>query len=113
MSVAPITRAETNAPTTMAYCMYFGVPPTRNPVLSDWATVPPLLHAMHTTAATDSASTRSTELVIPSVRKIRQVTISVAVVIPEIGFDDDPISPVSRADTVTNRNPNIRTSRAP
>ena len=30
---------------------------------------------------------------------------SVATVIPEIGFDDEPISPVSRDETVTNRKP--------
>ncbi len=27
-------------------------------------------------------------------------------VIPEMGFDDDPTSPVSRLETVTNRKPN-------
>src|SRR5262249_10089603 len=42
----------------------------------------------------------------PSARKIRHVSSSVATVIPEIGFELDPISPVSRDDTVTNRNPN-------
>src|SRR5436190_2138291 len=37
---------------------------------------------------------------------------SVATVIPEIGFDDDPISPVRRDDTVTKRNPRITMSSA-
>ena len=37
--------------------------------------------------------------------KIRQVSSSVATVMPEIGFDDEPISPVSRDETVTNRKP--------
>ena len=42
----------------------------------------------------------------PAARKIRQVSSSVATVMPEIGFDDEPISPVSRDETVTNRKPN-------
>ena len=40
-----------------------------------------------------------------SVSKIRQVRSNVATVIPEIGFDDEPISPVRREATVTNKNP--------
>src|SRR5437879_10343096 len=97
----PITRAEVTAPTRMAYCMARGVPPTRKPVLSDWAVVPPLDEAMQTTAAMDRASRRSFELVQPRARKMRQVSIRVATVMPEIGLDVEPISPVSRADTVT------------
>ena len=46
-------------------------------------------------------------------RKTRQVSSSVATVIPEIGFDDEPISPVSREETVTNRKPKMMISRAP
>ena len=38
---------------------------------------------------------------------------SVATVMPEIGFDDEPISPVSRDDTVTNRKPRMTISSAP
>ena len=34
-------------------------------------------------------------------------------VIPEIGFDDDPTSPVSRDETVTKRKPKIMISSAP
>ena len=41
----------------------------------------------------------------PRTTKIRQVSSSVATVIPEIGFDDEPISPVRRDETVTKRNP--------
>ena len=47
------------------------------------------------------------------IRKTRQVSNRVATVIPEIGFEEDPISPVSREDTVTNRNPNAIISNAP
>ena len=46
-------------------------------------------------------------------KKIRHVNSSVATVIPEIGFEDDPISPVSREETVTNRKPNATISTAP
>src|SRR5436305_1488149 len=38
---------------------------------------------------------------------------SVATVIPEIGFEEEPISPVSRDDTVTNKNPNRTIMSAP
>ena len=41
----------------------------------------------------------------PTTRKTRQVSSSVATVMPEIGLDEDPISPVSRDETVTNRKP--------
>ena len=41
----------------------------------------------------------------PSATKITHVMISVAIVIPEIGFEDDPISPVMRDDTVAKKNP--------
>ena len=35
--------------------------------------------------------------------------ISVAIVIPEMGFDDDPISPVMRDDTVAKKKPKTMT----
>ena len=111
--VPPMTRAEIKAPIRIAYCAYFGVHPRRKPVFRDWAVVPPLEAATQTTAAIERASTLSRELVQPSARKIRQVSINVATVIPEMGFDDEPISPVSLEETVTNRNPNKTTSTAP
>ncbi len=40
-------------------------------------------------------------------RNTRQVMSSVATVMPEMGFEDEPISPVSREDTVTKRKPRI------
>ena len=45
---------------------------------------------------------------------MRQVNNSVATVMPEMGFDEDPISPVRRADTTTNKKPKstIRTAAA-
>jgi hypothetical protein len=46
-------------------------------------------------------------------RNTRQVSRSVATVIPEIGVEDDPISPVNRDDTVTKRKPNSTIKDAP
>ena len=68
--------------------------------------MPPLDEAMQTTPAIDSAVRRYSGPTQPSRTKIRQVNSSVAIVMPEIGLDDEPISPVSRELTVTNRNPN-------
>src|SRR5580704_11036622 len=90
-----------------------GVAPTRYPVFKSCEVVPPFEAAMHTTPPIDRATTLSTGLVMCSMRKIRQVNASVATVIPEIGFDDEPISPVKRDETVTKRKPKISTSPAP
>src|SRR5437016_13010590 len=68
---------------------------------------------MHTTPAIVSAVSVSAFEVFPSAKKIKQVNSSVATVMPEIGFEDEPISPVSRDDTVTNKNPNTITKTAP
>ncbi len=46
-------------------------------------------------------------------RNIRQVNSNVATVMPEMGFDDEPISPVSREETVTNKNPKTTIRIAP
>src|SRR5580698_4709278 len=90
-----------------------GVAPTRKPVFKSCDVVPPLEAAMQTTAPTDRATTLSMGLVMCRVRKIKHVSASVATVIPEMGFDDEPISPVSREETVTNKNPKINTRPAP
>ena len=47
------------------------------------------------------------EFLLPSATKIVQVRIRVAIVMPEIGFDEDPISPVIRDETVTKKKPKI------
>src|SRR6516225_4365351 len=90
-----------------------GVAPTRNPVFRSCEVVPPFDAAMHTTPPIDRATTLSTGLVMWNVRKIKQVSARVATVIPEIGLDDDPISPVNRDETVTNKKPKISTNPAP
>src|SRR5208337_3033858 len=49
----------------------------------------------------------------PANRNVRQVNNNVATVMPEIGLEDDPISPVNREETVTNKNPNTTINTAP
>src|SRR5262245_13933042 len=68
---------------------------------------------MQTTPPMERATTLSAADVIPRDRKMRHVSASVATVMPEIGFDEEPISPVKRDDTVTNKKPKTRTSAAP
>ena len=53
--MTPITSAEETDPTKMLNCCHRGVAPTKKPVLRSCEVVPPLLDAMHTTAATDNA----------------------------------------------------------
>jgi hypothetical protein len=111
--IRPITSAEEIAPTRIAHCWYLGVAPTRKPVFRSWDVVPPFEEATQTTAATVMAISRSSALVQPMARNKRHVNSSVATVMPEMGFDDDPISPVKREETVTNKNPKSTTSMAP
>src|ERR1051325_1565413 len=97
MSSGPSSRAEARAPTKIAICCFFGVEPTRNPVLRSCDVVPPLDAAIQTMPPTERAVTKyGSGAVQPSSKKIRHGKRSVATVIPEIGFDDEPTSPVSR-----------------
>src|SRR5437879_624363 len=68
---------------------------------------------MQTTAPMERASTFSTGEVMPIARNKKQVSMSVATVMPEMGLDDEPISPVKRDETVTKRKPNSTTRTAP
>src|SRR3954468_4541501 len=86
-----------------------GVAPTRYPVLRSCDVPPALAAAMQTTAPTQRAIGEYMSPVQPRNTNSRQVRISVAMVIPEIGFDEVPIRPVMRDDTVTNRNPKMMT----
>src|SRR4029450_8288271 len=60
---------------------------------------------MQTTAPTHRAIGEYHSPVHPSATKIVHVRISVAIVMPEIGFDELPISPVMRDDTLTKKKP--------
>src|SRR6476620_2449352 len=108
-----MTSAEVSAPIKIAICCSRGVAPTRYPVFRSCDVVPPFEAAMHTTAATVSAVSVAALPVWPISTKPRQVNNSVATVMPEIGFDDEPISPVSRDETVTNRKQNSTMNNAP
>src|SRR2546428_269907 len=68
---------------------------------------------MHTTAATVRAVDMAAGSVWPNQKKITHVSKRVAMVIPEIGLEDEPISPVKRDDTVTKRKPKTRIIRPP
>src|SRR5262245_59009831 len=68
---------------------------------------------MQTMPPTDNAVTYHSPPVQPTIRKMRHVSSSVATVIPEIGFDDEPTSPVSCDDTATNKNPKTTIMIAP
>src|SRR5438270_3361310 len=108
-----MTMADTRAPIRIETCCFQGVAPTRKPVLRSCEVVPPLDDAMQTTPAIDSAVMRYSGPTQPSTTKIRQVNSSVAMVIPEIGLDDEPITPVIRELTVTNKNPKSTISTPP
>ena len=48
----------------------------------------------------------------PRPRRARQVRMSVAIVMPEIGFEEEPMRPVMRDETVEKKKPNITISTA-
>src|SRR5437868_690228 len=69
---------------------------------------------MQTIPPIDNAVTKyGSAAVHPKARKQRHVISSVATVMPEMGFDDEPTSPVSRDETVTNKNPKMIMRSAP
>ena len=68
---------------------------------------------MQAMAAMESAATLYGALTQPSDKKMSDVMSSVATVIPEMGFDELPTSPVRRELTVTKRNPRIRMRNEP
>src|SRR6185312_10740528 len=55
------------------------------------------------------ASAEKAVAVHPITRNIAQVAIRVAMAMPEMGFDELPINPVMRDETVTKRNPKMTT----
>ena len=95
--------------------MRLGVAPTRKPVLRSWEVSPATAAEMQTTAPT--ARTATLDAPVPSFRpsatKISEVRISAAMVIPDTGFDDEPIRPTIRLDTVTKKKLKITISTAP
>src|SRR6185312_13194675 len=86
-----------------------GVAPTRNPVFRSCDVLPAFAEAMQTTPPIVMARAEYAVAVQPITRNMAQVAMRVAMAIPEIGFDELPIRPVIREETVTNRNPKITT----
>jgi len=111
-STGPMKIAEVTTPMKIAICCLLGVAPTICAVLRSWAVVPPLLAAIPTMAAVVRAANRSSGEVQPRTRYTRQVSSSVATVIPEMGLEELPISPVIRELTVTKKKPATTISRA-
>src|SRR5207253_942452 len=68
---------------------------------------PAFAAAIQTTAPTINATADHAPPTQPMAMNIRHVAMSVAIVIPEIGFAELPINPTMRLDTVTNRKPKM------
>src|SRR5579863_2955509 len=111
-SVAPTANTEVITPIISASCCFEGVAPTRKPVFKSCEVPPALDDATHTTPPMVSASAEKALPVQPATKNIAQVAINVAIAMPLIGFDELPISPQMRDDTVTNKNPNTTTNIA-
>src|ERR1043166_2655727 len=60
---------------------------------------------MHTVDPMRRATAWYSAPVHPIATKMRHVAISVAIVMPEIGFDEEPMIPTIRLETVTKKNP--------
>src|SRR5438309_9573853 len=69
--------------------------------------------AMQAMAAMESAAILYGAVTHPSEKKMSEVMSSVATVMPEMGFEELPTSPVSRELTVTNKNPSTRMRNEP
>src|SRR5438876_3903733 len=68
---------------------------------------------MQTMPPMDKAVTKYGGAVQPIARKIRQVSSNVAIIMPEVGQEDEPTSPVRRDETRTKRKPNATIRIAP
>src|ERR1043166_2770921 len=109
----PTASAEATAPTRIATCWRRGVAPIRNPVFKSWDVLPPFATATAITHAIEIARTRSSIAVQPSSRKMSEIAISEAMVIPETGLAELPICPQIRDDTVVKKKPNTMIMTAP
>ncbi len=108
-SVAPMTKVETTTPIMRASCCFHGVAPMRKPVFRSCEVSPALEAATQTTPPMVMASAPKAGAVQPFTRKMAVVAISVAMVMPETGLAELPMSPTMRDATVTKRNPKITT----
>src|SRR6185437_11192152 len=111
-SVPPTTNTDVITPIISASCCLEGVAPTRYPVFKSCEVPPAFDDATHTTPPMVSASAENAAPVQCATKNMAHVAISVAIAIPLIGFDELPINPQIRDDTVTNKNPNTTTNTA-
>jgi len=100
----PITAADERTPIISPSCWSRGVAPTRKPVLRSCDVSPAMDAAMQTDVPTMSAVAFPAMSVHPIRKNTRLVPSSVAMVMPDVGFDVTPISPTMRALTVTKKN---------
>src|SRR6185312_16689222 len=100
----PIATTETVTPTISAICCLAGVAPTRKPVFKSCDVLPALAEAMQTTPPIVMARAENAVAVQPITRNMAQVAMSVAMAMPEIGFDELTMKPVMRDETATNKN---------
>ena len=79
--------------------------PIRKPVFRSCEVSPASAEAMQTTPPMVIANAPKAGAVQPATRKIAEVAISVAMVMPLMGLAEEPIRPTMRELTVTKRNP--------
>src|SRR5258708_39091230 len=95
-TVNPITAAATATPMSRPICWYFGVAPTRYPVLRSCEVAPALAAAMHTMPPTQRAIGWGKASDHPSGGENRDVPISAAMGLAEKGGELAPIPPARR-----------------
>src|SRR3954469_1884687 len=100
LSVKPIATTETATPMMSASCCLAGVAPTRKPVFKSCEVLPALADAMQTTPPMLMASAKNAGAVHPMTKNMAHVAMRVAIAMPEMGFEDVPINPVIREETV-------------
>ena len=106
-NVNPIAIVAAKTPISKPICCLTGVAPTRYPVFRSCDVAPAFAEAMQTNDPTISAIGWYASPVHPIPTNMRQVAMMVAMVIPEIGLEEEPIIPTIRDDTVTKKNPKI------
>src|ERR1039457_3323141 len=104
-SVKPMAMVETAMPMRKAKRCNLGVAPTMNPVFKSCEVSPASADAMQTTPPMVMASAPNAGAVQPLTRKMADVAMSVAMVMPEMGLAELPMRPTMRELTVTKRNP--------
>src|SRR5258707_15432296 len=101
--VKPITAAAATAPIISPICWYFGVAPTRKPVLRSWLVAPALAAAMQTIPPTQRAIGWQKSAVQPIGTNSRQAGIRVGIVISKLGLEQLRIIPTMGEGTVTKK----------